>query len=73
MTWAIDERDMSLENQWRAALFTVDIVRLLRVERLVAVGSLTAWALVELSVGVTELDGDVTQFLTEKTNGLKRD
>lgn len=71
MTWAIDERDVSLKYEWRAALATVDLIRFLRVVGLVTVGCLTARALVELSVGVAELDSDVTQFLAEQANGLQ--
>ena len=71
MTWAINERDVSLEHKWSAALATVNLIGFLGVEGLVTVWCLTAGALVELGVGVTELDCDVTQFLTEQANGLQ--
>ena len=70
MTWAIDERNVSLKHERRAALATVYLIGFLRVKGLEAVGCLAAWALVELGIGVTKLDCDVTQFLTEQTYGL---
>ena len=72
MTRAIDERDVSHEEESAAAasVLTGLLIRSLRAEREVALRRLTLKALVKLSVGVTELDGDVTNLLLLMLNGL---
>jgi hypothetical protein len=63
VTWAIDERDVSHQKQFCFAVFALGLVLLRRPIGLEAFRSWTFRALVELGVGVTKLNGDVSDFL----------
>ena len=65
MTWTIDEGDVTSQNERRVAEVAIGRIGLVRAERFEAVGRLTVDALVELGVGVAELDRDIPQFLSE--------
>lgn len=41
-------------------------------ERFVTAWSWALWTFVDLSVGVTKLDGDISDFFTHELNGLKK-
>ena len=72
VTGAIDERHVSHEEERAAAARVLAslFVGRLGAEGKVALRRLTLEALVELSVGVTELDGNVTDLLLLMLNGL---
>ena len=65
VTWAIDERDVTSQNERRVAKAAIGRIGLVRTERFEAVGWLAADAFVELGVGVAELDRDIPQLLSE--------
>lgn len=58
------------ERAAAASVLAVLFIGRLRAEGKVALGRLTLEALVELSVGVTELDSNVTNLLLLMLNGL---
>ena len=65
MTWTIDEGDVTGQNERRVAFGAIGRIGLVRAERFEAVGWLATDALVELGVGVAELDRDIPQLLSE--------
>jgi hypothetical protein len=71
VTWAINEGNMTGQDEWRTAFDTLNCVRLCAIEGLEAVGGVASGALVELGVGVTKLDSDVTELLSEEADRLK--
>lgn len=60
VTWAIHERDVPCEDQWRVALSAVNHIRFFRAERFETLGWLTIHALVELGISVAKLDRDIS-------------
>jgi len=70
---AVNETNMAGEYHFRLASLvrTFHIIRLGWTVGLIAVRGLASWALKKLSVCVAQLDGDVTEFLTEVADGLK--
>ena len=56
---------MASQNERRVAEVAIGRIGLVRAERFEAVGWLAVDALVELGVGVAELDRDIPQFLSE--------
>lgn len=71
VTWTVDKRDMPRQHKWRVAMFAVHSIGLGRVERCEAVGGWALNALVKLGVGITQLNCNVSQFLSEETYSLK--
>ena len=61
---------MTSQNERRVAEIAIGGVGLVRAERFEAIGWLAADALVELGVGVTELDRDIPQLLSEQSHSL---
>jgi len=64
---------MSIQDKWSATLLAVDLISHRRAKRLEAFWSWASWALVELCIGVTEFNSDVSQFLSEETNSLQHE
>ena len=70
MTWTIDEGDMARQDELTATFDAFHRIRLSRVEGRICLRSFTCRALVELSVGIAELDRNVSQLFSEKADGL---
>ena len=62
---------MSGKDKWRVTVLAIDSIRLARVVRSEAIGGLTRNTLVQLGVGISKLDRDVSQFLSEETHSLR--
>lgn len=71
VTWAVDEGDMPRQDEHRVAVLALALVSLSRVERLVLLRGFAHRTLVELGVGIAQLDGDVSQFLAEETDSVR--
>jgi hypothetical protein len=56
-----------------ALIGTLNCITLGRAKRSPALWCLAIRALIKLSIGITELNGNVTEFLTEVANGLQND
>lgn len=70
MTWAIDEGDMARQDELTATCSALYRIRLSRVEGGVRIRSFTCRALVELGVGIAELDRNVSQLFSEESDGI---
>ena len=70
MTWAIDKRDVSHQEELRLAELAFSIILLVGAIRLVGLWSWAFGALVQLGVGISELDGDVSDFFLLMSYGL---
>jgi hypothetical protein len=83
VAWTVDERNMSEEHHVYPALSlgSIPVVHIVitrhrvlhtRAERLEPLWFRTLWARKQLCVGITELDCDVSELLTEMFDGLSR-
>ena len=74
MPWAIDEGHVpdQLQNGVATVSGALGVVFHLRTKRLEAFRRLASGAFVKLSIGITQLDGDVSETFLVVTNGLLR-
>jgi hypothetical protein len=71
MTWAIDERHMSVQEKLSIAMFAIGCISFLRSIRLVALRSWAYRASVQLGVSITKLDGNISDLFFLMSYGLK--
>lgn len=71
VTWAVDEGHVSHKEHGALADLAVDSVFLFAAVRSKALGRRTFEALEQFSVGVAQLDGDVSNFFFFVFNGLR--